>query len=1032
MTAPYRKKLIEVALPLKAINEAAAREKGNPFLRGHPRSLHQWWARRPLTACRAVLFSSIVDDPDSDPAYRRSDGSVDFERAAIKRAELFNLIEALVQWENSNDTDVLRSARAEIARCVVSRHIEIGKLNADDEIIDNWTAGRIVSHCHARPKSGGVDKTSGRKSWYFDVAHLPPMPALLHLLATYAPPVLDPFCGGGSIPFEAQRLGFQTYGSDLNPVSVLITKALIEIPAKFSGRQPVNPDWQRKSREEKAAFTWQDAQGLADDVRYYSQWMRRQADQRIGHIYPKARISKTLADARPDLKEYVDQELPVTAWLWARTVVSSNPAFSDVPVPLVRAFWLCKKKGKQAWIEPVVDRRNKSYRFEVKTGTATAIERKAIEAGTKLGRGCKFRCLLSDEPIPEDHIKRAASENELGQVLLAVVAEGIRGKVYLPPSAVVEEPVSRPSDTRGIDAPLATDPRNLWCLGYGYDSFDKLFTDRQLVALTTYSDLVAEARQQVLRDAIASGGEDDGKPLIDDGLAAQAYSDAVATYLAMGVDKEADYSNNLCAWNSGNENIGHLFTKQAIPMTWDFVEANTLYGGMAFDNTVSGIASVLEAYPLAAGGLVVQNDSTLSLPTKEPVIIATDPPYYDNIAYSDLSDFFYVWLRRSLGHVYSSLLSTVVTPKAKELIASPYRHDGDKVAAKDFFEQGFEKAFGQMRNAQTQECPLTVFYAFKQTETDDGEGFEDQDIGPDIATASTGWETMLSGLIQTGFGIHGTWPMRTERATRSVGQGTNALASSIVLVCRPRPGTAAPTTRKDLIQSMRSELPTALRDLQQSNIAPVDLAQSAIGPGMAIFTRYSKVMESDGSTMNVRTALGLINQVLDEVLAEQEGEFDVDTRWAVSWFDQFGLEEGRFGEADVLARAKNSAVNGLVEAGIVVARSGKVRLLRRDEMPDDWDPATDKRLTVWEMTQHLIRVLQNDGELAAAELVQKLGSQAEIARDLAYRLYAVCERKKWADEALAYNSLVVVWPELVRLSLSSPPSSRKAQAELFS
>lgn len=279
--------------------------------------------------------------------------------------------------------------------------------------------------------------------------------------------------------------------------------------------------------------------------------------------------------------------------------------------------------------------------------------------------------------------------------------------------------------------------------------------------------------------------------------------------------------------------------------------------------------------------------------------------------------------------------------------------------------------------------------------------------------------------------------MRTERGARTIGLGTNALASSIVLVCRPRPDNASLATRKEFITALRRELPDALRNLQRGNIAPVDLAQAAIGPGMAVFTRYAKVLESDGSPMTVRTALGLINQSLDEVLAEQEGEFDGDTRWALAWFEQFGMDDGPYGDAETLSKAKNTAVNGLVEAGVIIARSGKVRLIRRDELPTDWNPATDQRLTVWEVTQHLIRTLDQQGESGAAKLMQQLGGIAEVARDLTYRLYSTCERKRWAQEALAYNSLVIAWPEITKLAMAQRAESsrgleqRRKQSEMF-
>lgn len=1018
MQCSYRKKMIEVALPLEAINKAAAREKS--IRHGHPSTLHLWWARRPLAACRAVLFASLVDDPDSDPEYRKPDGKVDEERAAWKRAELFNLIEDLVQWENSNNPTVINKARAEIARCVASRKIELGELDK---------ATIIFGKNKGKKHKAGPLSNEGLTA--YEVLLMRARPEVVNaFLAEYAPPVLDPFCGGGSIPLEAQRLGLRAHGSDLNPVPVLITKALIEIPPKFANKPPVNPKADKK-------MVWHGAEGLAEDVRYYGKWMRDEAEKRIGHLYPKVKITKEMANNRPDLSAYVGEELTVIAWLWARTVPSPNPAVRGAHVPLVRSFWLSTKKGQEAWIQPVIDRRHNTYRFEVRLGKCE--DKAAVDAGTKIGRGCKFKCLLSEEPIPDDHVKEAGMHGEIGARLLAIVAEGTRGRVYLSPlenQEKVAASVKTPNDLAGIEAPLANDPRNLWCLGYGLDAFHKLFTCRQLATLVTFGTLVQEARDKVVADGIDSADNaEDALTSTRTGSGAVRFADAIATYLGFGVSKLTDYNSTLVSWITQRNQARSTFSKQALPMIWDFTEVNP-FAGAAGDLSVSlaGMCDVLQQLSAGAPGCAAQLDaSAASLDLGLP-IVSTDPPYYDNISYADLSDFFHVWLRRSLSRIHPSLFATLLTPKAQELIASPYRHDGSKEKAQRFFENGLGQAFGRLHSNHHPEFPMTVYYAFKQAETSESDDDEDDEPGSpnQSATASTGWETMLAGLIRSGFSIHGTWPMRTERSTRSVSLGANALASSVILVCRPRASHAPLATRREFITALRRDLPDALKELQRSNIAPVDLAQAAIGPGMAVFTRYAKVMETDGSAMSVRTALGLINQALDEVLAEQEGEFDADTRWALAWFEQFGMDEGAFGIAETLSKAKNTAVNGLVEAGVIKARSGKVRLLKRDELPDDWNPSSDKRLTIWEITQHLIRTLDHKGESGAADLVRTLGGTAESARDLAYRLYTVCERKKWADEALAYNGLVIAWPELTKLAMSAPTGSeRGTQGQLF-
>ncbi len=1053
-----RKKLIEVALPLEAINREAAREKS--IRHGHPSTLHLWWARRPLAACRAVLFAQLVDDPSSDPQYRIGQ-RVDEERAGEKRAELFNLIEELVKWENSNNSDIINKARAEIARCVASRKIELGDLKQ---------ATIIFGRDEGQEHPNGPISTAGVTAYEVVLMRCTPE-VVNHFLATYAPPVLDPFAGGGSIPLEAQRLGLRAHASDLNPVPVLINKALIEIPPKFAGQPPVNPKARseylgaragnpprpfgpplqggdggsqdgKKSPPRRGAASaagwvppttqehslpglWPGARGLAEDVRYYGEWMRNEAKKRIGHLYPKVKITQDMINAgRDDLEPYRGQELTVIAWLWARTVESSNPAYSGVHVPLVTTFWLSKKKGKETWLEPEVSQSSKRYTFRVRTGKPSGEYKEVVESGTKLGRGCKFRCILSDTLIPEEHIKSAGQSGKLGVTLLAAVCGGTRGRVYISATDEMERVAKsvEPCDSTGLDAPLANDPRNLWCLGYGLDTFEKLFTPRQLTALTTFSDLVSEARGQVLADAQMAGIlPDDDTPLDENGTGSWAYADAVAIYLAIALSRLTDICNALCCWEVTKTQVRNLYRRQAIPMIWDFAE-NNVFGTAAGDYMVSlsSMVKALEQMPSDCTSGTASQDDARTQHLGSNKIVSTDPPYYDNIGYADLSDFFYVWLRRTLKSVYPSLLSTMLTPKTQELIASPYRHEGSRDKAARFFEDGLGNAIGKWREHGHTDYPTIIFYAFKQAETDTH------------GTASTGWETFLTGVINNGFSITGTWPVRTELGNRMVGMGTNALASSIVLSCIPRSAEAGLATRREFLNALTRELPDALRTLQAGNIAPVDLAQAAIGPGMALFSRYAKVIEADGSPMSVRTALALINQVLDEVLAEHEGEFDADTRWAVAWFEQYGVDAGDFGVAETLSKAKNTSVQGLVDAGVVKSRSGTVQLLSREELPADWDPITDHRLTEWEATHYLIRALDLHGEREASDMLRTLGSDyGEKARALAYRLYNICERKKWASEATAYNSLVIAWPEMNRLALADDGNEGPVQARLL-
>lgn len=1002
-----RKKLIEVALPLKAINEASAREKS--IRHGHPSTLHLWWARRPLAACRAVLFASLVDDPDSDPVYRDAKGKVDEERAGIKRAELFNLIEELVQWENSNNPRVINQARAEIARCVASRKIELDEFKKDT-IVFGDKKGK------AHPK--GAVSGEGITAW--EILLMKARPEVVNkFLAEYAPPVLDPFCGGGSIPLEAQRLGLRAFASDLNPVPVLITKALIEIPPKFAGRPPVNPAWQAKPEAEKATTVWQGAQGLAEDVRYYGKWMRDEAEKRIGHLYPKAKITEAMAKDRPELKDYIGQELTVLAWLWARTVECPNPS-CRARMPLIRSFWLTKKKGSQVFLSPRLNPADKSIRFEIKSA-GHPLEHTTDRTGA--------RCLFCATFVKKPQLREIALAHGITPIPLAIVVEGDRERIYLEGDAIKQPEVTRP-DVPFLDQPITNDRRWFSPPLYGMPKFADLFTWRQLVALTTFCELVQEAREHLCQISATPVKATKGRILAEGSSGTTAYADAVATYLAFAVSKASSRSCTLAVWESGT-GFGRLagaLGRQALPMQWGFAETNPLAGaGGDISGTAESVSKVLFELPTGVAGDVRQVSATAA---DCPAVVSTDPPYYDNIGYADLSDFFYVWLRRCLVKVYPSLFATLLTPKSQELIVSAHRHDGSKEAAQAFFEHGLGVAFSRMRHLQSSDAPLTIYYAFRQAETDADNSEDDEQLNG-VATVSTGWETMLAGLIRAGFSIHGTWPIRTE-AVNALKKDVSALASSIVLVCRPRPADASLATRKQFITALRQELPEALRNLQHGNIAPVDLAQAAIGPGMGVFTRFAKVIEADGKPMTVRSALGIINQVLDEVLAEQEGDFDPDTRWALAWFEQFGMAEGPFGVAETLSKAKNTGVNGLVEAGVIKARAGKVQLLARVQLPDGWEPATDKRLTMWEIAQYLIRTLEIKGEGEAAKLLNKLGGMAESARELAYRLYSIAERKKWAEEALAYNGLVIAWPELTKLALSERTRQPSTQQELFS
>ncbi|MDI3490758.1 MAG: putative methylase [Thauera sp.] len=945
MSAPIKtpKKLIEVALPLDAINVAAAREKS--IRHGHPSTLHLWWARRPLAAARAVIFAQMVNDP----GYERHLGrGVNKEKAAIERERLFKIIEDLVQWENTNNEEVLARARAEI-----------------------WKSWR---------ETCALNKGHPQAAELFNPDTLP----AFH----------DPFAGGGALPLEAQRLGLESYASDLNPVAVTINKAMIEIPPRFAGRAPVGPRIPG-DKQGKLAEDWSGAKGLAEDVRRYGAWMRAEAEKRIGHLYPKIEVTAEMVAERPDLKPLLGQKLTVIAWLWARTVKSPNPAFSHAEVPLASTFVLSTKAGKEAYVEPVVE--GDSYRFTVKVGMPP----EGAKNGTKFGRGANFGCLLSGMPIDPKHIKAEGMAGKIGQRLMAIVAEGVRGRVYLAPTsehenmALEAQPDWKPHGTFVEDARAFTPHL------YGLNEWSRLFTNRQLVGLTTLSGLVEEAVAACRHEAARDGSAGDLAGLENGGNGATAYAEAVGVYLALGVSKIADSGNALVSWKASMDQPIHLFTRQAIPMVWDFAEPNIFSGAMGDPMvTLKNIARVLDVLPAKGAAQALQQDSQ-SQSISAGKVISTDPPYYDNVPYADLSDFFYVWLRRSLRSVFKDLYATLAVPKTDELVAFAYRHDGSKIQAESFFLRGMTQAMHRLAEQSHPTYPVTIYYAFKQSDSDAGAG-----------TSSTGWETFLEAVIRAGFVIAGTWPMRTELGNRMRGLSANALASSIVLVCRKREADAPTVSRREFIRELNAVLPEALMDMTRgginSPVAPVDLSQAIIGPGMAIFSQYAAVLEADGKPMSVRTALQLINRFL------AEDDFDHDTQFCLHWFEGQGWATGKYGEADVLARAKGTSVTGLTEAGVVESGKGDLRLLKWAEMPRDWNPETDTRVPVWEALHQMIRALNQDGETAAGALLARMPARAEPIRALAYRLYTLCERKGWAEDARAYNELITAWSGVER------------------
>jgi putative DNA methylase len=956
ITAP--KKLIEVALPLDEINKAAAREKS--IRHGHPSALHMWWSRKPVAVARAIAFAQVVNDPswrytDEELKKNQIKGAV-----TKKRNELFKLIAELVQWENTTNEDVLERARKEIRA--------------------SWKETCEANRNHPDAKT------------LFDPRKLP----VFH----------DPFAGGGTIPLEAQRLGFEAHASDLNPVAVVINKAMIEIPPKFAAHTPVGPipndELQTKA---EAAEDWSGAKGLAEDVRRYGAWLYAEAERRIGQLYPKVTITKTMVKARGDLAKYEGRQLPIVAWLWARTVRSPNPAMNNAEVPLLSSWALSKKPGRRIWTEPTV--KAGAYSFRVRSEEAADRPSHDLDGGTKEARGANFRCLLSGAAIPDDYVKREGMAGRMGLKLRAIVCDGDRERVYLDPTEDHERLARSAIPSWRPSVEYAKNSRHMTPHVYGLGKFSDLFTLRQLKALTTFSDLVKEAKAEAVRLARAEGGDaKDDLPLDEGGLGARAYGDAIGVYLTMAVNLLLDDLVTLASWRSthGTGALGHAFTRQAIAMTWDFPEANPFAGGGGdFGNAVEALVRGIELLPAAGLGKArLVNACAQAQAGGRPSVISTDPPYYDNVPYADLSDFFYVWLRKNLRDVFPDLFATLLVPKDEELVADPFRQ-GSKEDAETFFLSGMSSALGRIAKDSHPAVPVTVYYAFKQSETDSEKG-----------TASTGWETFLESCVRNGFRISGTWPMRTERAVRVRSQNSNALASSIVLVLRQR-GDATSISRKEFLREVQRALGPALREMTSDPagaIVPVDLAQAAIGPGMAIFSKYKAVLEADGSPMSVHNALIHINKAVDDHFSEAEGELDADTRFCIGWFQQRGFEAGPFGEADVLARAKGTAVDGVEEAGVLDATKGKVRLLRIKEYPKKWDPRTDNRVPVWEACHQMCRAL-GESEHEAGTLLARMPEKQDAIRQLAYRLYTLCERNKWAEEARPYNELITSWPAIV-------------------
>lgn len=935
------RKLIEVALPLDKINAAAAHEK-MPGIGAHPRGIHLWWARRPLAAARAVLFAQFVNDPGYERHMNRGVNKLD---AANERDRLFAIIEDLVKWENTNNEDVLSRARAEIWRSW-RETCDLNRNHPDAAILFN------------REKLPGFH---------------------------------DPFAGGGAIPLEAQRLGLDTVASDLNPVAVTINKAMIEIPPRFTGQSPVGPGRPADGNRALRRRDWPGINGLAEDIRRYGAWIGVEAENRIGSLFPRIEITQEIADRRPDLRRLVGQNLLVLTWLWARTVKSPNPAYSHADVPLVSSYILSSRPGKETYVEPVIERDN--YHFEVRIGKP----KEAAFSGTTAGKRHAFLCMLSGTPMDYDYIREQGKAGKMGQKLFAIVADSLQGRVYLSPDDHQSLAALQARPRWIPDLALPDNPRDFKTPNYGLRSFGDLFTPRQLVALDCYSELLSEAVKLCQQDAIRSGMSDGGT-LEDGGNGAIAYSQAIGVYLAFAIDRLTDYGSTIATWKPSGEQVMQTYKRQAIPMTWDFPESNFLADrSISWSNAVKYEADNLLSVGASEKfgiGTAVQADAQAQTLSQSKVV-STDPPYYDNIGYADLSDFFYVWLRRNLREIFPSLFSTIAVPKQDELVASPYRH-GSKAEADDFFLNGMTKALGRLYDLCHPGFPLTVYYAFKQT-----------DGGDEDAVSSPGWVTFLDAVLKSGFAITGTWPMRTELSNRMIGAGNNVLASSIVLVCRKRDEVSSTVSRSQFLRELRIALPDALTDMtrggEHSPVAPVDLSQAIVGPGMAIFSRYRAVLEADGTPMSIKTALQLINRFL------ADDDFDPETQFCVQWFENNYWKPGAYGQADVAARAKGTSADAIARSGVLTSGGGQVQLKRPSELVDHWLPDRGNQTPVWEALHHLIHAFNEQGEQAAGQLLARVPALSGPMRTLSYRLYTLCERKGLADDARAYNELISSW-----------------------
>ena len=914
----YRKKLIEVNIPLQAINVESAKDAS--LTHGHPSTLHRYWARRPLAACRAVIFASMVDDPSEC----KDEFPTESEQNA-ERNRLHNIIKRLVIWKTCNDENLLAEARYEIA--------------------------------YSAARNNGEDLNVFRSKFKNDPK------AVLKYLRDHCPAIYDPFCGGGSISLEAQRLGLRARASDLNPLPVLITKAMIELPPKFHDQKPINPDADPMGMftgtgKKRTHSPWKGTAGLAADIRYYGAWMREEAYKRIGHLYPKVQL--------PD-----GPAATVVAWLWARTIPCINPA-CGLQMPLVKTFQL----SNQYWIKPVVDRKTNTISWDVQTNDEGVPKPTVSRTGA--------HCFVCGTAVKLPYVREQAKADKIEEVMASIVAEGDRRKLFLPPTemhiqtALSAEPSWRPRG-RLPERALGFAVQN-----YGFTEWHQLFTARQLTVLGTFGRLLSQVHSRIVED----GAENE-------------YAHAVCTYLALAVGRMTETGCSFAWWQ--DPRVRTVFTSQNIRMTWTFAEVNPFSDSTQnWTSQVQFVAEAIENLPVSANdSKVYQADAATTTHATDAPVIVTDPPYYKNVGYADLSDFFYVWLRPLLRDTYPELLGSMMTPKNEEITASPRFED-----ATLHFEESLSNALIRLREDCAKEFPSSIFYAYKEQKKErDG-------------ITSTGWETMLTAVTNAGFQIVAAWPMRTEQA-KAQKTGKNALTSSILLVCRPRPEAARVIVRSDFLRELKKEMPIALDRLTRiTNTRPVDLAQAAIGPGMEVYSRYSKVTRISGEIVPIREVLKEINNEITAYHEKETGELDPESQFCLTWLQQHGYIEGNFGDAEGLSKAKDVDITAMHDKLLLSAR-GKVRLLKPKEYAER---DNSENMTAWEgclrMVWHLSGV-EKSGGISGCTAVARAMRDYESAKRLARVLYAYYDARGDAESASRYNNLVTQWQYILQ-SMGAP------------